>query len=190
MTDEKPVPPPCDRPARDLIGWEFWAGKVVLVVLSALGAVLLAVRAGSADATRFHQLQDVMAARNTLRVIRTELETNVAAIKTATAEIKERREPELDVSLDSLRLAVGKSYASLIDAALLAEIDRLFSWPLPELQENMAKAGFRNAGKETHDWYVRILTYIVDRSEKSLLPMMTDHDNALGARELELGGAR
>src|SRR5262245_40527676 len=124
-----------DRPARDLIGWEFWAGKVVLVVLSALAAVWLAVRSGSSDATRFQQLQDVSAASNTLRVITKELQSNVAAIKSARAEIQDRREPELEVSVDSLRLAVAKSYASLIDAALLADIDRLYSWPLPELQK-------------------------------------------------------
>jgi len=189
MPDEKP-PAPDEREPRDLIGWEFWAGKVVLVILSALLAVWLAVRSGSSDATRFQQLRDVSAARNTLRVIKTEIEKNVAAIKSARAEIRDRREPELEVSLDSLRLAAGKSYASLIDAALLADIDRVYAWPLPELQANMAKGGFRNAGREVHDWYIGILDSIVDRSEKVLLPMIAEQDKALAAREQALGGAR
>ena len=170
------------------IGPEFWIGLAAMIGCS-LAAIWFAARAGFADAARFRSYDECRTARNTLRTLRGDVEDNLRQLAKAREDMKTPRLPDIHLRTENLALASTKSYSSLIDPFLLAEIDRLFSYPLSLALDRIRSIAGPVRPDDT-TFVVPILTKVIDRAEKEVLPLLRAQETALDQLELGLQEAR
>jgi hypothetical protein len=146
--------------------------------------VWLAVRAGFTEAARYSQYNHIRAARNALKVIEGETRANVAQLKRLREEMKTKRVAEIDLRTDSIRQGASKSYAALLDPALLCEVERLFAFPMSDVEELLRRPG--RLADEERDQISKICTRVIDRAEKVVIPMIEAQDRELESVERRL----
>src|SRR5688572_29556175 len=151
----------------DPIGPDFWMGQVLIVVAVFFG-IWLTTRIGFTQAARFTQHEEFRQARNTLAVVRTELEDNLRAVKAAPARLLENSDGPIEISTSNLAAAATKPYMQIVDPALIAEIERLFTYPIPEYVHVM---NTRRMGDEERKEAARLFQGIIDRTESFVLPL-------------------
>ena len=181
--DEKE--PEKEPPKQDPLGFDFWVKHVFRIGGVVIGITLSGLF-GFGSASRFAQHEEVRLARSALRVIRAELEGNVAAVASGKAALEVGDKPRIELRLDYLDAAAGKPFMASVDPALLGEIEALLGYPLPEVIEAMAKNP-RNLEDRERQATIERLAKVVERSAAVLAALKTQED-ALDAQLRKLRG--
>lgn len=164
------------------IGFDFWIGQLFMIA-AAVGAVWWASRAGFREAARFSQYEECLTAQKTLKIVRAELEGNLREVREARERVREKKPAAFEVKLENLQWAAAKSFGSRIDPALFQAIEKLFGHPLPDLVQSIARGSWEQVDR---DYAIRILTRVLDRAEKVVLPMLESQERNLAAAEAKL----
>ncbi len=179
MTEEK------EPPKQDPLGFDFWIKHVFRVSGVVIGITLSGLF-GFGSASRFAQHEEIRLARSALRVIRSELETNVSAVAKAKAALESGDKPRIEIRLDYLDAAAGKPFMASVDPAILGEIEALFGHPLPDVIESMGKSQ-RNLEERERKVYAERLGKVVERSAGVSAALKVQED-ALDAQLRRLRG--
>ncbi len=164
------------------IGFDFWIGQL-FVIVAAVGAVWWASRAGFREAARFAQYEECVTAQKTLKIVRAELEENLREVRATRERVQEKKPLTLELKLEKLQWAAGKSFGSRMDPTLFQAIEMLFGNPLPGMIQNLTRGQME---QEDRDYAVRVLTRVLDRAQKVVLPMLESQERILAAAESRL----
>ena len=178
MPDEKPPPQP-EADSLDPLGFEFFAGQGV-VLLGVVVGVLLAARFGFSGAIALTDREDARRALTALQLVDAELVANVADLKLARDKLACGDSPRAELHTSTLEAAAGKPYMVQVDPALLADVEKLFTYPIPELVQSLhAPNGLL---PEQRDAAQAQFTKVVDRAESSVLPRLRAEEARLAAK--------
>lgn len=181
---EPKPPPPAEEDALNPIGLDFWLGQIFMLG-AAVAAIWFAARAGFTEAARFSQYDECRTAQKTLTIVRTELEENLEEIRAARKQLEEGKPLRLELKTVNLQIASSKSFGSLIDPGVLAQIEALLGPPLPATIETFSRGAVD--GEERKSVH-RMLTAVLDRADRVVLPMLRRQEQLLEAAELQLRG--
>lgn len=166
----------------DPIGPDFWIGQLLMIVAVFLG-ILITANLGFTQAARFSQHEEFRLARNTLAVVKTELEENLREVRAARDRFQQNQDGPIELGTENLVAASTKPYMTLVDPSLLYEIERLFTHPIPEFVKAMAT---RRLGEGERKEGARLFGEILERSEKVVLPLLAAQEKALAEAEQRL----
>ncbi len=168
------------------VGVEFWLGQILMIGGVAAG-IWLSARAGFSEAARFSQHQDLRLARNTLRVVRKELDENLRQVRLARANLEKGKPTRVELRTLHLQKASGKSYMTAVNPRVLAEIERLYAGPLdrvlPEIKEGPIDP------REVKRQLVT-LERVLARADKTVLPLLAAQEEELARLEAKVRGGR
>ena len=186
---DTPAPAPAEeeedwRLADELhpLGIEFWCKQTLSVVAVVLG-VLLAARAGFAQAARFAQRDDQRQALVTLQIVRAELEENLETLRAARDRLKAGGSAVVEVQTDCLEAAGSQPTMIRVDPLLLAEIEALFDHSFEQ-----ALAPLRE-GRPPKDLKLKAaerFAETVTHAEQVVLPWVKREEAQLEARARQL----
>ncbi|MBI2899487.1 MAG: hypothetical protein HYY17_04840 [Planctomycetes bacterium] len=187
MTDDAAAKPADEiEDSLNPIGFEFWIGQVLTVVGVAVG-IWLSARAGFTEAARFSQVQDYRLARNTLRVLRKELDGNLDQMRKARADVEKGRDVRIQLRTLHMETAAGKPYMATVNPRVVAEVERLYTDAQRELVERLHEG---RADPRDVPRIVKALGRILERAERIVLPLIDSQEKALDQAEARLGEGR
>lgn len=162
---------------------EFWVGQILMVAGVAAG-VWIAARAGFTEAVRFATAEDHRQAQIARGVLKAEFERNLEVVRDARARTEARRRIE-PLSLDTsfLEKAESEPFLSVLDPALLSELQRFVGAPLSMI-----------TGKSHHALAVETYLAFCDKAlglaENSILPLFAREERRLSEAIARIEGKR
>lgn len=184
MTEET-NPPPSYPPEESLppLTREFWFEQALRVLGIGL-AIYLAAHFAFSETTRFSKSEDFRQARATLAVMKTEFDGNLAEIKAARDRIRADQRATITLRTAHLEIALTRGYMCVVDPLLLAEIKRLFSYPLSIVIDRLRDSHLLE-GRE-REYHVGVLDRLIAHAENVIVPMLRAEDAKLQAAERRL----
>lgn len=172
-----------DDESMNPLGWDFWLGQLLTLGAAAF-SVWLATRAGFTEAARFTQHQEFRAARNVLRLVRSDLEFSLGELRASRESIKTDKFVEPELRLENLRLATQRSPGGVIDPRLFAEILLLFEPEVREYLDTIPKGSLRE--KIQREEFGKLLDRVFDHADRTVMPKLSQQEHALDAAEARL----
>jgi len=164
------------------IGPDFWLGQVVLLG-AAVAAIWFAARAGFSEAARFAQYEECRTAQKTIAIVRRELEGNLQSIRDVRERTRSGEFFRFRISTVNLRVASERSFGSLIDPAVLYEVESLFDRSFLALMEAMTHG---RLSEEDAGTVRRELERVLERAQRVVEPMLERQEQVLREAESRL----